>query len=78
MEMRFKGQLGDGHVHLTAEEYLYHRQRENHEKQKQKLRKLANNPAFSEEVRETLYLQIFYINLLEFYQQEAMMQRGGR
>ena len=74
--MTFKGQLADGHIHLTAEELFYHRQREHHEKQKRMLRKYANNPALSDELRRTLNDQVYYIELLEWYQQRAMIERS--
>jgi hypothetical protein len=66
--LHWKGELCDGHVHMTAKEFLHHRSRVNVEKQRMKLKKLANNPAFAEDVRETLYRQIFYLNLLELHE----------
>ena len=65
--LHFKGQLCDGHFYMTAKEFNDHKMKENLYKQKMKLKKLGNNPALSEEVRETLYRQLFYLNLLELY-----------
>ena len=66
--MGFRGELCDGHVHMTAHEFMLHKRRENVEKQRMKLKKLANNPALADDIRETLYLQVFYLNLLELYE----------
>ena len=60
--LHFKTELCDGHIHMTANDFVEHGVRENREKQRMKLKKLANNPALSDDVREMLNLQLFYIN----------------
>ena len=63
----FKTQLSDGHVHLTAHDRWVHNMKTSHEKQRIKLRKYANNPGLSEDLRSVLYWQVFYLNLLDSY-----------
>ena len=63
----FKTQLSDGHVHLTAHDRWVHNMKTSHEKQRIKLKKYANNPGLSEDLRSTLYWQVFYLNLLDSY-----------
>lgn len=65
--MHFKTQLADGYFHLTADDYWTHKQRENYEKQVKILKKLANNPILDQEVRDAMWLQINYMNLLQAY-----------
>ena len=52
--LKWKGELGDGHIHMTATEFVEHRSREDFEKNKQALRKLANNPILSKEAQEAI------------------------
>lgn len=68
----FKSQLCDGHVHLTAKDFIEHKNAEFHTQQQMKLKKFANNPALSEDFRELLYQQIYNINLLQWYRKEWM------
>lgn len=70
MSSHFKGELCDGHVHMTAKEYVDHKTREYHETQRMKLKKLSRNPALSEDVREMLDTQVYMINLLEWYREQ--------
>ena len=65
----FKTQLCDGRVHITAKDYIEHSVKVNHEKQRMKLKKLANNPALSDDARDILYKQIYNINLLEWWRE---------
>lgn len=67
MNLHFKGELSDGHIHIKMKDLLEHNVREQHEKQRMKLKKLANNPALSEDAREVLNTQVYYINLLDYY-----------
>ena len=67
MSLHFKGQLCDGEIHIKIKDLIEHNVRERHEKQRMKLKKLANNPALSEDAKEVLNTQIYYINLLEWY-----------
>lgn len=71
----FKTQLCDGKVHLTAKDYLDHSVKVDHEKQRMKLKKLANNPALADDVRDLLYKQIFNINLLEWWRERYIEMR---
>jgi hypothetical protein len=68
----FKSQLCDGHVHLTAKDFIDHKVAEGHMKQQMKLKKYANNPALCEDLREMLYQQIYNINQLQWYRKEWM------
>lgn len=61
--LHFKSQLCDGHVHMTAHDFVEHGVMERIEKQKMKLKKLANNPALSDDVRKTLHVQINYVDM---------------
>ena len=62
MTLRWKGELGDGHIHMTAHEYCEHKDREYMEAQKQQLRKIANNPILTEEVRKAIRYAVFRID----------------
>ena len=68
--LNFKTQLCDGRVHITAKDYLEHCVSVNHEKQRMKLKKLANNPVLSEDARNVLNTQIHYINMLEWWRKQ--------
>lgn len=68
--LHFKGELGDGHIHINAKDLIEHNVREQHEIQRMKLRKLANNPALSEDAKEVLNTQVYYINLLEWWREQ--------
>lgn len=67
MTIRYKGMLGDDHVHLTAKEMIEHRVREQYEKENAVLKKLANNPAIDKEVREVVWKAIFRSQDLMWY-----------
>lgn len=60
--MTWKGELSDGHVHMTAMEYIDHKRREEDEKNKLYLRKLANNPALSKEAKEAIMFAVYRID----------------
>ena len=70
MSLHFKGELCDGEIHIKIKDLIEHNVLEQHEKQRMKLKKLANNPAFSEDARATLSTQAYYINLLEWYRKQ--------
>lgn len=71
-KLHFKGELGDGEIHIKISDLLEHQVHERHEIQRTKLRKLANNPALSEDAREVLNAQVYYINLLEWYRERLL------
>lgn len=57
--IHFKGELSDGHVHMTAGEYCEHKVDERYEKDLTILRKLANNPILDQEVRNAVWSAIW-------------------
>lgn len=59
MSLRWKGELADGHIHMTAMEYWEHKSKENFEAQKQILRKVANNPILTKEVQEAIRFAVY-------------------
>ena len=73
--LHFKGELCDGEIHIKMKDLLEHNVREQHEKQRMKLKKLANNPALSEDAREVLNTQVYYINMLEFWRKQYIEMR---
>ena len=56
--IHFKGELSDGHVHITAEEFCEHSVHERYEKDLAVLRKLANNPILNQEIRDAVWSAI--------------------
>ena len=65
--IRWKGELADGHVHMTAHEFVEHRTKENHEKQRQILRKLSGNPILTDEIRTAVRYAVFILEDNEMY-----------
>lgn len=61
MSLRWKGELGDGKIHMTAREYVDHHVREEHEKKRQLLRKISNNPALADDVRDAVRYAVFIL-----------------
>lgn len=51
---RWKGELADGKIHMTAEEYCNHKVAEDHEKRRQLLRKIGNNPILTKDVQDAV------------------------
>ena len=80
MSLRFKGELCDGNVHMTAKEFYYHKFHENIEKQRIKLKKISSNPVLSDDVKATIRKQLFYLGLLEIYRadEEKRDLKDGR
>lgn len=64
--LKWKGELADGEVHMTAREYCDHKTREKHEEQRQLLRKLANNPILTEDIRRTIRYAVYVLDDNEF------------
>ena len=54
MALRWKGELSDDRVHMTAEQYIEHRVQEQFYEEQKELRKLANNPALSNEAKKII------------------------
>lgn len=59
MTLHWKGELGDGHIHMTAAEFVEHRSLEDYERNKQMLRKIANNPILSKEAQEAIRFAVY-------------------
>ena len=57
--LKWKGELGDGHVHMTAREFCEHRTRERTEQQRQILRKVGNNPILNEETKMAVRYAVY-------------------
>ena len=68
--IRWKGELADGHVHMTAHEFVEHRTKENHEKQRQTLRKLSGNPILTDEIRTAVRYAVYILDDNEFYRKQ--------
>ena len=58
MAIHFKGELSDGHVHMTAYEIIEHNVREQYQRENAILMKLANNPAIDKEIRGVVWKAI--------------------
>lgn len=69
--LRWKGELADGHVHMTASEYCEHRTKEQHEKHRQILRKVASNPILTQEVQQAIRYAIFCLDDNEWLSQRC-------
>ena len=52
--IRWKGELGDGRVHMTAKEYCEHKVSEDHERNRLILRKMSGNPILTDEIRKAV------------------------
>lgn len=66
-QLRWKGELADGHVHMTAQEYYEHHVAEEHEQIKQILRKAGNNPILSEEVKTAIRFAVYRLDDITWY-----------
>lgn len=60
--IRWKGELGDGRVHMTAKEYCEHKVSEDHERNRQILRKLSGNPILTDETRKAIRYAMFILD----------------
>lgn len=69
--LRWKGELADGHVHMTAHEYVEHRTKENHERQRQILRKLSGNPILTDEIRMAVRYAVYILDDNDFYRKQV-------
>lgn len=76
MLLHFKGTLCDDHLHMTAEEYWEHKIKEDHERQKIKLRKLANNPILTDEYKKVVNAAIINIDMLEYWRKQYIKERN--
>lgn len=64
--LRWKGELADGEIHMTAREYCEHRTKEDHEQKRQALRKIANNPILTKDTQEAIRYAIYCLDDNEF------------
>jgi len=76
MDVKFKSELPDGDVHMTMYEFIEHKVKENHERQRIALRKLANNPVFTSEVQALLYQAIDNIDQVEYWRAAYLRLRN--
>ena len=60
--MNWKGELGDGEVHMTAHDYVEHKVAEDHEQKRMQLRKIANNPILSKEAAEAVRYAVYILD----------------
>jgi len=65
--LHFKTELCDGEVHMTAHEFAENRDKARRWRQLQRLKKLANNPALAEDVRETIQRAIIDTNMAYYW-----------
>ena len=70
MTLRWKGELGDGHVHMTAREFVEHRTKERDEQMRQALRKIANNPILTKEVKEAIRFAVYRMDDVLWWRNE--------
>ncbi len=75
LHLHFNGTLCDDHVHMTAHEYVEHKRKEHHEYQKKMLKKLANNPAISDEFRDVLWNAVWNVDFIDFYRDLYIKER---
>lgn len=66
-QLRFKGSLCDGHVHISAREYADRRYDTFEYLHKKELLKLANNKIFSDETRKALWKAVHMIEHDRFW-----------
>lgn len=64
--IRWKGELCDGEVHMTARDYCDHKTRERHEAMRRVLQKLGNNPILTMEVQSAVRYAVFILDDNEF------------
>lgn len=74
---RVKGQLA-GSIVMPIRDVLEHQSNENYQKQIMQLKKLANNPALSDDVKDLLYNQALNINLLIFWRKRYEELKTGK
>ena len=74
---RVKGQLA-GSIVMPIGDVLEHQSNENYQKQIMQLKKLANNPALSDDVKDLLDNQVLNINLLIFWRKRYDALRGEK
>lgn len=66
-QLHFKTELADGEVHMTAHDYCQHKTKEWYQQHKQELRKIANNPILSDEVKQEIRVAVYCMDDNEFY-----------
>lgn len=68
----YKGTLCDDHMHMTAHEYVEHKAREEHEKQKKLLLKMANNPILAVEYQDALRHAAWMYDLCDHWKKRCI------
>ena len=84
-QLRFKTELADGEIHMTAHEFVEHRTREDLEMHKTELRKLANNPILNKETQKLVRYAVYCVDDILWYreiistlrEQIDNMKKGG-
>lgn len=74
---RVKGQLA-GSIVMPIGDVLEHQSNENYQKQIMQLKKLANNPALSDDLKDLLDNQALNINLLIFWKKRYEELKTGK
>lgn len=69
--LRWKGELADGHIHMTAREYVEHKTKEGHARRRQALRKIANNPILSEETKDAVRYAVLILDDNDFLMKQV-------
>ena len=72
MPMTFKSELCDGHCHMTAEEFMYHKVKENDYRQRKALEKLANNPILTTEIQNVMLRAIYDMDMMVWWRDRYM------
>jgi hypothetical protein len=71
---RIRGQLA-GAIVMDAESFIEHKARENMEKVRIELTKLAHNPALSDDARNTIEAGAYMIEVCKFWREQANVWR---
>ena len=72
MPMTFKTELCDGHCHMTADEFMEHKVRENDYRQRKALEKLANNPILTTEIQNVMLRAIYDLDMMVWWRERCM------
>ena len=76
MDIRLRGELGDGHVHMTAEQYVEHKTKEQFYDDIKELKKLANNPILSKKTKKLLYGVVTVYHAMIFWREQYVKYRA--
>lgn len=72
VRLHFKGELADGHVHMTAAEFHMRKIDATHYAHQRILKKMANNPILSDDARIVLDHAVFYIDMLDWWRKRGI------